>query len=237
MRHQNIQDPEIHEPKGISTAPAGAVYVSNGAGSGSWEPNAGKAELILTASNFLPQRPTAVDTELTVFLVENQIPIHESISNTNGVITFNAAGKYLFDFIANLRLDVEDGSPVTETKTYSFGTLIDHYINRYVLTFLRAVRERNSITEEIFMTRRYKPIKRKDNEGPINIRFYYDAEVGDKVSFQMVNAGYEGATNDVRLAPVGPVTAEPALLWADTLSSVVGAGSANLTLWRVDNAS
>lgn len=34
--HQNISDPYIHEPKGITTATAGSVYVANGAGSGSW---------------------------------------------------------------------------------------------------------------------------------------------------------------------------------------------------------
>ena len=36
IEHSVIQDPYIHEPKGASTALAGTVYVSNGAGSGSW---------------------------------------------------------------------------------------------------------------------------------------------------------------------------------------------------------
>lgn len=34
--HSVITDPDLHEPKGISTASQGRVYVSNGAGSGSW---------------------------------------------------------------------------------------------------------------------------------------------------------------------------------------------------------
>lgn len=34
--HDSITDPDIHEPKGASTAPAGAVYIADGAGSGSW---------------------------------------------------------------------------------------------------------------------------------------------------------------------------------------------------------
>lgn len=34
--HVDITDPEIHEPKGASTASAGEVYVSDGAGSGDW---------------------------------------------------------------------------------------------------------------------------------------------------------------------------------------------------------
>ena len=34
--HNLITDPHIHEPKGISTAPEGGVYVSDGNGSGEW---------------------------------------------------------------------------------------------------------------------------------------------------------------------------------------------------------
>jgi hypothetical protein len=34
--HDSITDPEIHEPKGASTASANEVYIADGAGSGSW---------------------------------------------------------------------------------------------------------------------------------------------------------------------------------------------------------
>ena len=34
--HNTITDPEIHEPKGASSASAGQVYISDGAGSGDW---------------------------------------------------------------------------------------------------------------------------------------------------------------------------------------------------------
>lgn len=34
--HSNLSDPELHEPKGVSTATAGRTYVSDGSGSGSW---------------------------------------------------------------------------------------------------------------------------------------------------------------------------------------------------------
>ena len=36
VRHSVLTDPEIHEPKGIASAAARRVYVSNGAGSGTW---------------------------------------------------------------------------------------------------------------------------------------------------------------------------------------------------------
>lgn len=36
IEHKNIADPNIHEPKGASTAVNKTVYISDGAGSGSW---------------------------------------------------------------------------------------------------------------------------------------------------------------------------------------------------------
>ena len=36
--HQNLTDPELHEPKGASTAPSRTVYIADGSGSGDWEP-------------------------------------------------------------------------------------------------------------------------------------------------------------------------------------------------------
>lgn len=37
IQHVNITDPQIHEPKGASTASSGTVYVADGSGSGSWQ--------------------------------------------------------------------------------------------------------------------------------------------------------------------------------------------------------
>lgn len=37
ISHKDITDPQIHEPKGITGASAGQVYVANGTNSGSWE--------------------------------------------------------------------------------------------------------------------------------------------------------------------------------------------------------
>lgn len=37
VEHVDIADPEIHEPKGVSTATANQVYSANGAGSGTWQ--------------------------------------------------------------------------------------------------------------------------------------------------------------------------------------------------------
>jgi hypothetical protein len=35
--HNTLTDPYLHEPKGASTAASGAIYIANGAGSGTWK--------------------------------------------------------------------------------------------------------------------------------------------------------------------------------------------------------
>lgn len=35
--HKDIQDPDLHEPKGITTASAGELYLANGEGGGEWK--------------------------------------------------------------------------------------------------------------------------------------------------------------------------------------------------------
>lgn len=36
VQHSSLTDPNIHEPKGISSAPVNQLYLSNGSGSGTW---------------------------------------------------------------------------------------------------------------------------------------------------------------------------------------------------------
>ena len=38
VNHSTLTDPYLHEPKGVASANANEVYVANGSGSGSWEP-------------------------------------------------------------------------------------------------------------------------------------------------------------------------------------------------------
>lgn len=52
VAHNTLTDPELHEPKGVSTAASGSVYVSNGSGSGSWT----------SLNNYSPNHGTHQDT-------------------------------------------------------------------------------------------------------------------------------------------------------------------------------
>jgi hypothetical protein len=51
--HNTITDPEIHEPKGVSTALVGQVYVANGSGSGTWQiPQGNSTQVVNSISDF-----------------------------------------------------------------------------------------------------------------------------------------------------------------------------------------
>ena len=38
LLHKNLTDPQVHEPKGISTAEENTVYIADGTGTGAWKP-------------------------------------------------------------------------------------------------------------------------------------------------------------------------------------------------------
>lgn len=65
IEHAAITDPEIHEPKGISTALDGQVYVCNGSGSGTWMSQQALPSTVVyveTVDDF----PTAVSDVITL---------------------------------------------------------------------------------------------------------------------------------------------------------------------------
>lgn len=49
MEHKDITGSDNHEPKGIESASSGEVYVADGAGSGSWEPNTLGSKYVVSA--------------------------------------------------------------------------------------------------------------------------------------------------------------------------------------------
>ena len=52
--HNVITDPEIHEPKDASTATAGQVYISDGAGSGIWQVSGGNNKVTVNVKGDFP---------------------------------------------------------------------------------------------------------------------------------------------------------------------------------------
>lgn len=89
--HSALTDPELHEPKGISTAQSGEAYMADGAGSGSW----------VVPPYTLTTRLDDVSTASTVYLaipyagtVKKVVTVLEgSLTTANATVTVkNSAG-------------------------------------------------------------------------------------------------------------------------------------------------
>ena len=48
VQHNTLTDPNLHEPKGISTASIDSIYIADGAGTGSWKQRFRKLTATLT---------------------------------------------------------------------------------------------------------------------------------------------------------------------------------------------
>jgi hypothetical protein len=103
LEHSTLSDPNLHEPKGVSTAQSGKVYVADGAGSGGWvypgsylygELYIGGGATSLTlnavADTYIAYNPTAEWTANG----SNGV----TLNATNGTITATTAGTYKVEF-------------------------------------------------------------------------------------------------------------------------------------------
>ncbi len=103
LEHSTLSDPNLHEPKGVSTAQSGKVYVADGAGSGDWvypgnylygELYIGGGVTSLTlnavADTYIACNPTAEWTANGYNGV--------TLNATNGTITATTAGTYKVEF-------------------------------------------------------------------------------------------------------------------------------------------
>ncbi len=71
--HRDLTGTELHEPKGVAAAPAGKVYVSDGAGSGSWSdlPGSGVSftDTTLVSTNVSAAIKELRDSEINTLVV------------------------------------------------------------------------------------------------------------------------------------------------------------------------
>jgi hypothetical protein len=125
--HVNIADADRHEPKGISTATAGQVYVADGAASGDWSSPV-YGELIVDA-NTGSFTPVAADiTQYKKLTNANNVAWEAGI--TSGVtlntddITLTSAGTYQIDLWLTIVSSASDGTDFA-VKYAINGTLGD----------------------------------------------------------------------------------------------------------------
>ena len=124
IQHKNIAEADLHEPKGVSTAPANKVYVSNGSGSGSWQALPAKlyAEIYIdggsttqtlsAASAYAQLNPTGEWTEN----LKNGL----TTTPANGEITLTSGGAYLIEFWI-----VFDTAAISSGSLYNFKFAIN----------------------------------------------------------------------------------------------------------------
>ena len=109
IQHKDIDDSNIHEVKGASTASSKTVCMSNGDGTTSFNfvdytnlsslPVLGGTYILTSVSTATSQLPTALDTPLKVSYTATVTP-DVSVSST-GDITFNNPGNYQVSFRFN----------------------------------------------------------------------------------------------------------------------------------------
>ena len=115
VEHKNIVDPNVHEPKGISTAPNGYAYLANGSGSGVWGPVVTPSTLAatcatgtFTATKFLDNVASGI---LIAFPTFNQDYIAGNLYATNygGYFSVTKNGLYSISYRFTVTIDVATG--------------------------------------------------------------------------------------------------------------------------------
>ena len=119
IQHSAITDPNIHEPKGITTASNGQVYVADGGGSGDWKFTTGHAfgELFISGNTTTQTLAAASGTAVLNPAGAWQANGFQNVTLTpaSGTITVTGAGKYQLNFWA-----VFETASISSGATYNF---------------------------------------------------------------------------------------------------------------------
>lgn len=101
IEHKNIPEAGLHEPKGVSLATAGQVYISDGVGSGAWSDNPAdisnvSVERLLDAISLATdQQPSATNSPIQLEFGAAQFSASDPVSiDALGALTINTAGTY-----------------------------------------------------------------------------------------------------------------------------------------------
>lgn len=119
VQHSNLTDPNLHEPKGISTATGGQVYVSDGSASGDWTdvsrlPGTGWGQYshsVYTGTTYLTINATGVIVPFDTNTDVTQIPI-----------TLSGATFPLMDLSTNTLLFVSEDDMHSITLSFFIAT-------------------------------------------------------------------------------------------------------------------
>lgn len=144
IEHSTITDPDIHEPKGISTATVGQTYVADGAGSGVWTSPSLATSVIVASLSDLPAPSSGVITlaDDTAYIFQGNIDIgsnriqlgtNNELSGINPAvdgITSSTTGALFTGATMRadgLRITVSSGSVFSLTGTAGANTILDQF--------------------------------------------------------------------------------------------------------------
>jgi hypothetical protein len=139
--HKAITDPELHEPKGASTAQSGTVYVADGAGSGDWvNPNTNVGIEYATIYTVEGDSATlgSIGTTAQTLPFDSDGPNNGAIANqANNRITVSVAGDYQIYFSISFDTAASGDSGLYEFKVMDDG----------VATHIAASREKSGTND------------------------------------------------------------------------------------------
>jgi len=144
--HKAIVDAELHEPKGALNAAEGAIYVSDGVGSGSWQRSQVSDHGEMTITNNATATVTSSAADSTLNLDSDYVKITAGWGNPHGHgVTFNVDelvvtvdGHYDLSFWSSILIPkngnffaikyaVDDGTPYSLQKMVSQSATANDY--------------------------------------------------------------------------------------------------------------
>lgn len=161
IQHSAIPDAQLHEPKGVVSATSGAIYVADGAGSGSWNPTIinTHGQMVITANAVAKAMTAAVDPTLNTntdyvkmtgaaFPWTNQYSHGVTFSTDKMVLT--QAGYYIVSFwgaflvaatntFIGVKYAIDDTPPYSVQKLISQSTTANDYKNMSATSILGPV--------------------------------------------------------------------------------------------------
>ena len=128
VEHKNLTDPELHEPKGASTATADQVYLADGGGSGSWDfpeylLNA-EIEDISTAQSDWVVAPYAGTVDKIYTVIDSAITVADANLSFEIAGTPITSGDITVAFTGSAAGDVDSSTP-TANNAVTAGQAIE----------------------------------------------------------------------------------------------------------------
>lgn len=172
FQHSDITDPNIHEPKGISTAALGQVYAADGAGSGDWyiidaRGSVGFSNIASPLTITYPASYTKVNPVTTASGFPREVT--ESASSR---ITYTGTSTKPLQIVANLYVDQSSGSSKDiRVAIYKNGSIVA--LSEAPITLATATKVNIVVIAEVLtVTNDYYEVYIRNDGGSGDLKLY-----------------------------------------------------------------